>query len=164
MNIRTATLPGLFALSVLSGSAAASSGSDAAGAALVARFSTAWAHSDAAGLATLFAPGADLVTPDGIIARGPEQIARFYAATFAHGYRGSQGTGTIAQTRVLSHNLALVDGTWSITGAHRADGSARPPEHGTLTAVLGLGPDGWRVLALRESASAGEIVDLTDRR
>jgi uncharacterized protein (TIGR02246 family) len=163
MRYRWAIPAALLAAISVSHAWAGSSATDAAGEALVASFSTAWAHADAGGLAALFAPDADLVTSDGVVAHGSVEIGQFYAGAFERGYRGSSGTAKIAQTRLLAPNIALIDATWSIAGAHNADGSARSTERGTLAAVLGFGPDGWRVLALRESTSAAAFGSLTGK-
>ena len=70
--------------------------------ALVASFMQDWSKADAKALAALFAPDADLVTPDGIVVKGRDRIGAFYAYAFANGYAGSRGAAEIAQTRALA--------------------------------------------------------------
>ena len=116
-------------------------------------FMDAWSHADASGLAHLFAPDGDFISPYGVIARGPAEIERFYADVFACGYGSSQGGGDIVSVRALSPDVALIDAHWSITHAKEATGAARAPEKGTLIAIIGRMPDGWRILAIRENAN-----------
>jgi len=132
----------------------------AASAALVNKINHAWSDSDAAALARNFASDGDLITPDGIVSRGTTEIQGFYAAAFARGYKGSTADGKIERVRVLAPDLALIDATWSIDGAHMADGAPRTPEHGTLVAVMGLRDGVWKILALRESNSASRFIPL----
>jgi len=125
--------------------------------AILARFMRTWSASDAKGLAALFAPNADFINPYGDLARGPEEIAAFYAGAFARGYAGTKGEGELVSLRVLAPGLALIDGRWRIGGHKNQDGSLRPDERGILAAVISRTPAGWRILALRENASATEI-------
>ena len=117
-------------------------------------FMRAWSDADAASLSNLFAPDADLITPDGTVSRGPAEIQGFYATVFAHGYKGSAGRGQIDHVRMLAPDLALVDGTWSIDGAHNPDGSPRAREQGTLVSAMSRNGGTWRILFIRESTSA----------
>jgi uncharacterized protein (TIGR02246 family) len=121
---------------------------------LVAKFMRAWSAGDAKGLSTLFAPDADLVTPDGVVVGGNANIEKFYAWVFANGYAGSQGQAQITQTRELSPSLSIVDARWSISGAHGKDGALRPVEKGIMAAVLEKRGDTWRIRALRENRGA----------
>src|ERR1044072_8579280 len=67
--------------------AAPALGGDVAGT-LAQAFVRAWDAGDAKGLAALFAPDADIVTPDGTLVSGPEKIEAFYAYVFAQGLKG----------------------------------------------------------------------------
>lgn len=124
---------------------------------LVASFMHAWDTGDAKALAALFASDADLVTPDGVVAKGRDNIGRFYAYVFANGYAGSKGAAEIVQTRALGASLSIVDARWSIIGAHKNDGSERPAESGIMAAVLEKDADGWRIRALRENRGAPDL-------
>jgi uncharacterized protein (TIGR02246 family) len=136
-------------------------GPDQAGKQLLADFVHAWTVADARSLARLFAADADLVTPDGVVARGRQEIAAFYAAAFAHGYSGSTGSGEIEHVRSLGADLLLIDARWSIEGAHKPDGSTRDPERGILVGLAGRKDGVWRILAMRESASAAALIPLS---
>jgi uncharacterized protein (TIGR02246 family) len=124
---------------------------------ILAQFMRTWSANDAKGLAALFAPSADFINPYGDLARGPDEIAAFYAGAFARGYAGTKGEGELVWVRLLAPGLALIDGRWRIGGHKNQDGSLRPDERGILVAVISRTPAGWRILALRENASATEI-------
>jgi uncharacterized protein (TIGR02246 family) len=125
--------------------------------ALVAKFMQAWSAGDAKGLGSLFAPDADLITPDGVVVGGNANIEKFYAWVFANGYAGSVGRAEIMQTRELCPSLSIVDARWSIDGAHGKDGALRPVEKGIMAAVLEKQGDLWRIRALRENRGAAEF-------
>jgi uncharacterized protein (TIGR02246 family) len=124
---------------------------------LVAKFMQAWSAGDAKGLSGLFAPDADLITPDGVVVAGNANIEKFYAWVFANGYAGSAGEAEITQAREISPSLSIVDARWSISGAHGKDGALRPVEKGIMAAVLEKQGDGWRIRALRENRGAVEF-------
>lgn len=143
-------------VSAVSAPAPQSSPQDAAGQ-MMALFMGAWSQGDANGLAHLFAPDGDFISPYGVVARGPVEIERFYADVFAHGYGSSQGGGDIVSVRALSPDIALIDAHWSIAHAKDASGAGRAPEKGTMVAVIGRMTEGWRILAIREHADIAAI-------
>ncbi|HEY2750015.1 hypothetical protein [Phenylobacterium sp.] len=49
--------------------------------------------------------------------------------------------------------MMVVDGEWSIRGAHTPQGGARAAEQGLATAVLVRAGQGWLIAALREQGS-----------
>jgi len=124
---------------------------------LVAKFMQAWSAGDTKGLSGLFAPDADLITPDGVVVGGNANIEKFYAFVFANGYAGSVGQAEITQARAISPSLSIVDAQWSIVGAHGKDGALRPVEKGIMAAVLEKQGDTWRIRALRENRGAAEF-------
>lgn len=122
---------------------------------LLDRFTQDWAHADAAGIACLFEPDADLVTPYGMKVSARASIEQFYARAFQLGYKGSSGGAHVDSTRRIGPDFAILNGAWSITGAHTADGKPRPAEHGLFTAVVvRQNGSGWRIAALREMIPA----------
>ena len=127
-----------------------------------AQFADAWAKANARAIAALFAPDADLVIPTGLVMRGQPEIEAFYSGVFAQGYRGSQAGSEISHIRFLRPDLALVDATWFIRGAHTKGGTAAPEESGTLVLVATKTAQGWRITALRESESAKSFRALAD--
>jgi uncharacterized protein (TIGR02246 family) len=126
---------------------------------LIPKFTEAWAQSDARALGELFAPDADLVIPTGQLFSGREAIAGFYASVFAAGYKGSKGAGEVERLRFVGLDVALGDGTWSITGAHDADGREAAPERGIFTFVAIRQAGEWKISGLREQTGATRIIE-----
>ena len=124
---------------------------------LIPEFVAAWDRADANALATLFAQDGDLVIPTGNVFSGRQTIAGFYSSVFASGYKGSKGGGEIMRLRLVGSDVAVGDGTWSITGAHDKEGREELPERGLFT-VMAIKQEGkWRISALREQTSATEL-------
>lgn len=124
---------------------------------LIPAFTDAWARSDATALASLFASDGDLMIPTGNVFSGREAVGGFYASVFANGYRGSKGTGEIARVRFVQANVAVGDGTWSITGARDKEGKEAAAERGVFTFVAVKQGDQWKISALREQTSATDL-------
>jgi len=116
-----------------------------------------WNRADAAALAAAYVPSGDLIIPTGRVMNGPQEVASFYASAFAAGYRGSTGSATIDRIKFATPTVAVLDGTWSIVGAHDSQGNQQQPERGVYVAVMTRTPAGWRILALREQTSATEL-------
>ena len=135
-----------FGLAVLLATPAAA---DDDAAALSRAFVQAWDANDAKALAGLFAPGADIVTPDGTVVSGATKIEAFYASVFAHGLKGVPATTRIERERDLAPGLAIVDARFAIGDK----------ESGIMAAVLQKGDAGWRILALRENRGANAFSD-----
>lgn len=158
------TVPLGLALAVLCAASlpAAAGTPDAARAAadILPKFMQAWSHSDADGIAAFFAPDADFVSPWGTRATGRHEIAAFYKAAFENGFAGSKGEADIVAVRSLSPTLAIIDARWRIVNARMPDGTPRPDEKGILASVIAKTSAGWRIVALRENASATEIAPL----
>jgi uncharacterized protein (TIGR02246 family) len=110
----------------------------------------AWDRADAPAIASYFAPDGDFTNPTGFHAQGRADIAAFYAQAFAAGYAGSRGGLKLLRTRLVAPGVMVIDGEWSIRGAHTPQGGARPGEQGLATAVLVRGDGVWRIAALRE--------------
>jgi uncharacterized protein (TIGR02246 family) len=126
------------------------------------QFTRDWQAGDAHALAGLFARNADFVNPWGIWAKGRSEIETFYAGAFRSGFSGSNGEGHLVSVRAVRPDLALVDATWRITGAKMPDGKPRPDEQGILVGLMARTRHGWQIVALRENASATEIVPLAN--
>jgi uncharacterized protein (TIGR02246 family) len=118
--------------------------------AMIASFENAWSKCDGKGLAALWTPDGDFQSPYGFTASGRAGIAQFYSHAFAAGYCGSKGTGQIQAIRFVQHNIAIIDGTWSIQGARDSKGRQQPEEAGRFTAVATKTRHGWRIVAQRE--------------
>lgn len=110
---------------------------------------SAWDQADSKAMSSLFAAESDLVIPSGDVVTGRQAIQGFYHSVFERGYRGSHASAEVRSVRVTGLT-AIVDGSWSISGAKDETGAPRPSEHGLFTAVLSKQGDKWYVTALRE--------------
>lgn len=146
------------------GARSVSDGASRAAREISAAYVLAWNAGDPHRIAQLFARNADFINPDGIHADGRREIQAFYASAFQSGYTGSKGEGGIVAVRAIARTLAIIDGQWRISGAKNPDGSPRAVEQGILTGIIERTAHGWRILALRESASATKIVPLASAR
>lgn len=104
-------------------------------------FVQAWDAGDAKALAALFAPDADIVTPDGTVVSGPAKIEAFYAHVFAQGLKGVPATTQIERVRDLGQGLVLIDSRFAIGDKERGIMAAVVEEQGGI----------WRIRALREN-------------
>lgn len=113
-------------------------------------FQQGWQAADAHAIADNFDPNGDLSTPDGGHFASRAQIEAFYGAVFDHGYRGSIGAAQMKSVRLVTPDVAVIDGEWSINGAHDAKGTLKTPEGGLFTGVLVKRNGKWEIFALRE--------------
>jgi uncharacterized protein (TIGR02246 family) len=127
---------------------------------LLDEFKEAWHSADESRIGSLFTEDGDLVIPTGELLHGKAKVAGFYASAFAHGYRGSNTSATIAQIRHLADDIMLIDAEWEISGAVTADGASKAPERGILFVILKREGTQWLVAALREQASATRVARL----
>lgn len=159
-----------FALAMVllaSSPSAASAGNEemkVAASGLLDRFAKAWSATDAHALAALFATDADFINPWGVKAEGRWEIEAFYAGAFRQGFAGSKGEGRLVAVRAVSPEFGLIDARWRITNAKMPDGSPRADEQGILVGLIEKTENGWRILAMRENASATDIVPLAQAR
>src|SRR5581483_9243723 len=113
-----------------------------------------WNRADARALGGDFSSDGDLVIPTGELVSGPQAVTGFYTSVFNQGYRGSTAAATLDRVRFITPTVAILDGTWSITGAHDAQGRMQPPERGIYVAVATHTGHRWHIAALREQTSA----------
>jgi len=91
---------------------------------------------------------ADYVGIGGQFIRGSQAIEDFFTRLLRVG--GGTETVTIEQVRFLSPELAIVDGSWTITGARDADGKELPPLQGRGCEIAQKKQRRWRFVATRE--------------
>ncbi len=118
---------------------------------LFATYERAWGRSDAKALAATYTSRGDLRIPTGRIFSGRSSIEAFYAGAFARGYGKTLADGVVQRVRLLSLDVAIIDGTWSIQRVHIARAKAHD-EHGTFNAVILRTHSAWKLAALREQA------------
>lgn len=142
------------AASVWTATPGTSAADDAAIRSIVHNFETAWTKCDAKALAQLWTEDGDFQSPYGSFAKGRIEIEKFYRDAFDSGYCGSRGTGKIQNIRFVQKNVAIIDGTWEIRGAHDQKGHDMQPEKGRFTAVVTRQNGAWFIVAQREMIPA----------
>ncbi len=120
-------------------------------------FTSAWDRSNAEALSQSFAPEGSLVIPQGMMIQGRTAIESFYSGVFGRGYQGSRAESSIKRITFLRHDIAFLDGEWSISGAHDTTGNKRAEERGIFFAVVVRRDRKWLIAALREQTSAAEL-------
>lgn len=115
------------------------------------RYNSYWTQQDYDGLASLFAPEADIVHPDGTVERLRVNIRENRRQLFlGREYRGSRHPLTVGAIRCLSENIALVDGKWELRGVVDANNKDIPAITGLFTTVLRRSADTpWAIEAYR---------------
>ncbi len=91
---------------------------------------------------------ADYVGIGGQFIRGRQAIEDFFTRLLKVG-SGTE-TATIEQIRFLSPSLAIVDGSWTITGARDAGGKELAPIYGRGCEIVQKKQRRWRFVATRE--------------
>lgn len=117
--------------------------------ALYDEFEAAWNRHDAKAMAVMWAVDGDHVEPDGQIVKGQPEVA---------GLLERQHTGVFGSTQLdlhidtvwfISGSVALVDGTYRVTGIRTPDGKELEPRNGRLTSVLLKEKEQWLIEASR---------------
>jgi len=117
---------------------------------MIADFATAWHKTDAQALSMFWTPDGDFINPNGLVMNGRTEIQGFYAQAFAMGYAGTTASATVSKIKFLSSTMAMVDGTFEISGRTGNDGKVSPPEAGRYTVILVKRSGRWWILANRE--------------
>ena len=113
--------------------------------ALLDAWSDAYNAHDAAKIAALYAPDADLLTEEGETVRGQAAILAYWSERM----KISPDVATVQRSRdirVLDANTAIETGTWS--DDHREDGGAAK-KHGIWTCVYTKVGGAWKILVER---------------
>jgi len=105
-------------------------------------------HGDATSIRELWHENADYVSVGGKLIRGRRAMEDFFARMSKEG--GGTQTATIEQVRFIAPDLALVDGSWTITGARDANGRPLPPIEGRGLEIVQKKQSRWRFVATRE--------------
>jgi len=121
---------------------------------IVSDFEVYWTKCDAKALARLWTEDGDFLSPYATFAKDRGETEKFYRDAFASGYCGSNASGTITNIRFVRDNVAIVDGTWDIKGAHDQNSHLVPEEKGRFTAVTKKQSGRWLIVAQREMIPA----------
>jgi uncharacterized protein (TIGR02246 family) len=93
--------------------------------------------------------GADYVGVDGTVLSGRQEIRAFFETVSSSATRPQQ-TASIERIRFILPDVAIVDGSWTVTGARDSSGRELPPIKGRGVEVLQRKEGRWWFVATRE--------------
>jgi uncharacterized protein (TIGR02246 family) len=111
-------------------------------------FEVAYNAGDSTALAELWTEEGDFFSLSGGIFRGRAEIQAFWHDALSKSYEGSRFALAIDQIRLLKSDVAVVDGTWIVTGDSIPE---KYPSKGIYTQVLERTNGKWRIIAARPS-------------
>ena len=117
--------------------------------ALYVQFGDAWNKHDVASLANMWALDGDHIEPDGHHADGREAILDLLTKQHGSVFKNTVLTLGIEDVWFVTSDVALVDGTYAISGIVAPDGSPIPPRKGNITSVLLREGGKWWIAASR---------------
>lgn len=117
--------------------------------ALYTEFVKDWNKHDVEAMAARWAIDGDAVEPDGQVAKGRDEVTALLTRQHNGVFKNTTLTLDVKTVWMISDTVALVDGTYELTGATLPDGTTVPPRKGMLTSVLILEKDTWSIAASR---------------
>jgi uncharacterized protein (TIGR02246 family) len=115
---------------------------------LAADFAATWARGDAAELAGYWTETGDTVTADGHF-QGRAAIQEYYTEGFAGPVEGTSVTIQMTSVRFLQPEVAVADGTYTLTGGKGPDGADLPATEGLWTNVNVKVGERWLIACSR---------------
>jgi uncharacterized protein (TIGR02246 family) len=113
------------------------------------QFAPAWAKGDDKSLGALYTADADYVSSTGLVAKGRTEIEKAYATQFTGVYKGTSLKAGVTNVRFLKPDVAIVNGTFEVSGMRGSDGKEVPPRNGISTSVVVKQNGQWLITALR---------------
>ena len=117
--------------------------------ALYVAFADAWNKHDTAALAAMWALDGDHIEPDGRHADGRGAILDLLTKQHGSVFKTTVLTLGIDDVWFITGDVALVDGTYAISGIVAPDGTPIPPRKGLITSVLMNEGGKWWIAASR---------------
>jgi uncharacterized protein (TIGR02246 family) len=93
---------------------------------------------------------ADYVSVDGQLLRGRDALESFFSQMLTASDARPTQTAAVEQVRFIASDVAIVDGSWTITGARDASGKVLAPLQGRGVEIVHRKQDRWRFVATRE--------------
>ena len=115
---------------------------------LYSEFEQEWNSHDVAKMAAHWAIDGDHVEPDGTMAKGRDEVTALLTKQHASVFKNSTLKLTVRSVWIMAETVALVDGTYELSGAVLPDGTPVPTRKGMLTSVLLLDKT-WQIAASR---------------
>lgn len=116
---------------------------------LYAGFTEAWNKHDSKTMASFWAIDGDDMEPDGTHAKGIHEVERLFLQEQNSVFKDSTLNLTIETVWFPDADVALVDGSYTVSGVKDLEGKEVPTRKGHLTSVLIREADTWRVAAAR---------------
>lgn len=116
---------------------------------LYTKFADAWNKHDVATMASLWTIDGDHQEPDGRHAKGRSEVLELFMQEHKTVFKDTHIDLKIETVWFVTGDVALIDGTYELTGATDPKGKAVPPRKGHLTAVLLKERGQWGVAASR---------------
>ena len=107
-------------------------------------------HGDLGAVREFWDENADYVGVDGKLITGHKAIEEFFRQAIKASEGAYSQTATIERIRFLNPDLAIVDGSWTVTGARDTTGKTLPPIKGRGVEVAQKKNGRWRFVATRE--------------
>jgi uncharacterized protein (TIGR02246 family) len=112
-------------------------------------FTAAWNRHDVKAMMSIYALDADHIDPDLRMIRGRDQIEKLFEAEQSTVFKEAQASLTVDSVWFVTENVALLDGSYKISGVKNAEGKALPDSNGHLTGLLLKEGGRWWVAASR---------------
>jgi uncharacterized protein (TIGR02246 family) len=106
---------------------------------------------DAHDVASLFSDDADFTNMRGVSHHGRREIEAFFGTLFAGPLKEVYRTDTVKSIRLLSSEIATVDGFWEMRFTRAADGSPNPVRDGLFDYVMTKQNGRWYITVFHES-------------
>jgi uncharacterized protein (TIGR02246 family) len=113
------------------------------------RFQADWNRHDPVAMAAIWTIDGDHREPDGRIAKGRDEVQNLFAQEHATVFKDSHLDLHVDTVWFVTADVALVDGTYVLTGATDPDGKPIPPRKGHLTSIFLQERGRWWVAASR---------------
>lgn len=112
-------------------------------------FVEAWNKHDVAAMSSRWAIDGDQVEPDGQVAKGRDEVTALLKKQHEGVFKKTKLVLTVKSVWMIKDDVALVDGTYELSGAELADGTPIPARKGMLSSVLINEKNTWSIAASR---------------
>jgi uncharacterized protein (TIGR02246 family) len=116
---------------------------------LYSQFVAAWNKHDPKAMAAMWVEDGDDIEPDGNVAKGRADVEKLLAMEHASIMKNTKLALTVDSVWFITANVALVDGTYEVTGIVAPDGKQLPPRKGRLSSIFLHERDKWWIAASR---------------
>jgi len=113
------------------------------------QFTAAWNKHDVAAMTSHWAEDGDHVEPDGQVAKGRDQVTALFKKQHASIFKDSHLDLKIDTVWFITQDVALIDGTYDLSGVVLPDGTKIPERKGRLSTNLLNEQGRWWIVASR---------------